>query len=112
MNLDSDAGTYDSEVRRFRELCSTLVRSQDSKDKLRICESVARAEFYTTQVLVENDWDSIDHIDSHEELNFAKHRFKLSLQAPKCLWTLPKWVNLHDDIVTPEEFLIWNWIET
>ena len=112
MPLDSDAGTYDSEVRRFRELCDTLVHSQHSKEKLRICESVARAEFYTAQVMVGNDWDSIDRIDSHEELNFAKHRFKLSLQVPNRLWRLPKWVTLHDDIVTPEEFLIWNWIET
>jgi hypothetical protein len=112
MNLEPDAGTYDLEVCRFRELCDTLVHSQDSEEKLCICKSIAHAEFYTTQVLVENDCDSIDRIDSHDELNYAKHRFKLLLQAPNRLWKLPKWVILHDDIVTPEEFLILNWIET
>jgi hypothetical protein len=58
INLDSNAGTYDLEVHRFRELCDTLVRSQDSKEKLCTCESVAHAEFYTTQVMVVHNYGS------------------------------------------------------
>jgi hypothetical protein len=62
--------------------------------------------------MVVSDGDSIDCIVSLEEQNFAKFCFKISLQAPNCLWKLPKWVILDDGTATPEEYLIWNWIDT
>jgi hypothetical protein len=62
--------------------------------------------------MVESNDDSIDHIDSHEEQNFAKHRFKNSLQVPNHLWKFPTCIILDYAIATPEGFLIWNQIKT
>jgi hypothetical protein len=61
-------------------------------------------------MVVSND-NSIDCIGSLEVQNFAKFCFKISLQAPNHLWKLPKLVILDNGIATPEEYLIWNWID-
>jgi hypothetical protein len=44
-----------------------LDHSQDSKEKLCICEAIAHVEFYTKQIMIVSDEDSIDCIGSHEE---------------------------------------------
>jgi hypothetical protein len=99
-------------VKRLEEFYNNLDRSQDNVEKLRVCEAVARAEFYTNQILGNSDEDSVYHINLIDEQDYAKLRFKISLQAPNRLWTLPKWVCLDNNVVTPEEYLIWNWIDT
>jgi hypothetical protein len=98
-------------VKRLEEFYNNLDRSQDNVEKLRVCEAVARAEFYTNQILVKSDEDSVYCIDLINEQDYAKLQFKISLQAPDCLWTLPKWVCLDNNVVTPEEYLLWNWID-
>jgi hypothetical protein len=67
---------------------------------------------YTNQILVNSDEDSVYRIDLINEQDYAKLRFKISLQAPNRLWTLPKWVFIDNNVITPEEYLIWNWINT
>jgi hypothetical protein len=110
--LDPDIGSFDWQVKRLEEFYNNLDRSQENVEKLRVCEAVARAEFYTNQILVSSEEDSVYRIDLIDEQDYAKLRFKISLQAPNRLWTLPKWVCLDSNVVTPEEYLIWNWIDT
>jgi hypothetical protein len=62
--------------------------------------------------MIVSDDKSIDCIGRLEEQNFAKFCFKISLQALNRLWKLPKWVILDNGIATPEEYLIWSWIDT
>jgi hypothetical protein len=99
-------------VKRLEKFYNNLDCSQDNVEKLRVCEAVARAEFYTNQILVNSDEDSVNRIDLLDEQDYAKLQFKISLQAPNHLWTLPKWVCLDNNVITPEEYLIWNWINT
>jgi hypothetical protein len=112
MKFDLDVGTFVWEVRRLEKFYVNLDSTQDSEEKLCICEGIACAELHTSQVMVVSGDDSIDCIDSLEEHNFANFCFKISLQALSCLWKLPKWVILDNGIATPEEYLIWNWINT
>jgi hypothetical protein len=77
-----------------------------------VCEAVAWQEFYTNQILVNSNEDLVNHINLLDEQDYAKLQFKISLQAPNHLWTLPKWVCLDNNVITPEEYLIWNWIDT
>jgi len=71
-----------------------------------VCEAVARAEFYTNQILVNSNEDSVNCIHLLVEQDYAKLQFKISLQAPNRLWTLPKWVCLDNNVITPKEYLI------
>jgi hypothetical protein len=112
IKLDPDIGSFDWQVKRLEEFCNNLDCSQDSVEKLRVCEAVAWAEFYTNQILVNSVDNSVNRIDLLDEQDYAKLQFKISLQAPNCLWTLPKWVYLDNNVITPEEYLIWNWINT
>jgi hypothetical protein len=112
IKLDPDIGSFDWQVKRLEEFYNNLDRSQDNIEKLRVCEAVARAEFYTNQILVNSNEDSVYCIDLLDEQDYAKLQFKISLQAPNRLWTLPKWVCLDNNVITPEEYLIWNWINT
>jgi hypothetical protein len=69
-------------------------------------------EFYKNQIMVVSNEHSIDCIDSYKEQNIAKFHFKISLQAPNCLWKSPKWGTVDTGIAALEEYLIWNWINT
>ena len=101
--LDPDIGSFDWQVKRLEEFYNNLDRSQENVEKLRVCETVARAEFYTNQILVNSNEDLLNHIDLLDEQDYAKLRFKISLQAPNPLWTLPKWLCLDNNVITPEE---------
>jgi hypothetical protein len=103
IKLDPDIGSFDWQVKQLEESYNNLDRSQDKEEKLRVCEAVARAEFYTNQILVNSNEDLVNHIDLLDEQDYAKLRFKISLQAPNPLWTLPKWLCLDNNVVTPEE---------
>ena len=77
-------------MKQLEEFYNNLDRSQDNVEKLWVCEAVARAEFYTNQILVNSDEDSVYLTDLIDEQDYAKLQFKISLQAPNHLWTLPK----------------------
>jgi hypothetical protein len=98
IKLDPDIGSFDWQVKRLEEFYNNLDRSQENVEKLQVCEAVARAEFYTNQILVNSDEDSVYRIDLIDEQDYAKLRFKISLQAPNRLWTLPKWVCLDNNV--------------
>jgi NADH:ubiquinone oxidoreductase subunit E len=59
-------------VKRLEEFYNNLDRSQENVEKLRVCEAVACAEFYTNQILVNSDEDLVYRIDLIDEQDYAK----------------------------------------
>ena len=59
-------------MKRLEEFYNNLDHSQENVEKLWVCEAVARAEFYTKQILVNSNEDSVYRIDLIDEQDYAK----------------------------------------